>query len=323
MVAFLVLLVACITVFPAWLLNATTAHGTLNTSDRVTDENAIRTTLVQVLGGVFLLTAAFFSWRTIQLGREGQLTDRYTKAVEQLGAATTAVRTGGVFALERLAKNSPHDRGTITEVLACFARATSQGEDAALHSASIQAALVVLGRRHSYDAAVASTELNLHRVKADHSYLANLSLARSDLSGADLSEADLSGSDLSKVNLTGATLERAKLSNARLSGAVLAGANLKHAILTSADLSTANLTDAKLDSANLISANLSDADLSAAKFPGANVSGADLTGAIISSDTIWETAIGDSKVSWPKDFDPKGEGVLAFSSADPQRQYTA
>jgi uncharacterized protein YjbI with pentapeptide repeats len=322
MVAFLGLLIACISVFPAWLLNAT-AHGTLNPSDRVMDENAIRTTLVQVLGGVFLLTAAFFSWRTIQLGREGQLTDRYTKAVEQLGAATPAVRTGGVFALERLAKNSPNDRGTIAEVLACFARDTSQGEDAALHSASVQAALVVLGRRHSYGAAAACTELNLHRVKADHSYLANLSLAGSDLSGADLSEADLSGSDLSTVNLTGATLERAKLANARLSGAVLAGANLRHADLTSADLSTANLTDAKLDFAKLISANLSNVDLSATKLPGANVSGSNLTGAIISGTTIWQAAIGDAEVSWPKGFDPEREGVLVISSDYPPRQYTA
>jgi uncharacterized protein YjbI with pentapeptide repeats len=315
-VVFLGLLAACITVFPAWLLNATTAHGALNTSERVADENAIRTTLVQVVGGVFLVAAAFFSWRTIQLGREGQLTDRYTKAVEQLGAATTAVRTGGVFALERLAKNSPNDRGTIAEVLACFARDTSQ--DAVLHAASVQAALVVLGRRQSYEAEAGCTQLNLRRVKADHSYLVNLTLALSDLSGADLSEADLSGSDLSNVNLTGATLEHATLSNARLSGAVLAGANLKRAKLVSADLSKANLTDAKLDYAELMKANLSNVNLSAAKLPGANVSGSNLTGAKISDSTIWQNAIGDSEVRWPEGFDPEREGVI--SSVDLQRQ---
>jgi uncharacterized protein YjbI with pentapeptide repeats len=321
-VGFLGLLAACVTVFPTWLLNATTVHGTLNTSERVVDENAIRTTLIQVVGGVFFLATAFFSWRTIQLGREGQLTDRYTKAVEQLGGATTAVRTGGVFALERLAKNSPDDRETIAEVLACFARATSQGEDATLHSASVQAALVVLGRRHSYDTAAASTELNLQRVKADHLYLAELTLALSDLSGADLSEADLSGSDLSKVNLTGARLERAKLSNARLSGAVLAGANLRHADLKSADLSMANLTDAKLDFAQLIDANLSNVDLSDAKLPGANVSDSNLTGAKISSSTVWQDAIGNSKVRWPAGFAPEREGVRVTRSVDSQRQYT-
>jgi uncharacterized protein YjbI with pentapeptide repeats len=320
MVVFLGLLAACITVFPAWLLNATNGHGALNASDRITDENAIRTTLVQVVGGVFLVATAFFSWRTIQLGREGQLTDRYTKAVEQLGAETTAVRTGGVFALERLAKNSPNDRGTIAEVLACFARDTSQGKDAVLYAASVQAALVVLGRRQSYDAEVGCTQLNLRRVKADHSYLVNLKLALSDLSGADLSEADLSGSDLSNVNLTGATLEHATLSNVRLSGAILAGANMKRAKLVSADLSKANLTDAKLDYAELMEANLSNANLSAAKLPGANVSGSNLTGAKISNSTIWQNAIGDSAVSWPEGFDPEREGVI--SSVDLQRQHT-
>lgn len=318
MIAFLGLLAACITVFPAWLLNATSGHGALNTSDRVVDENAIRTTLVQVVGGVFLVATAFFSWRTIQLGREGQLTDRYTKAVEQLGAATTAVRTGGVFALERLAKNSKNDRETIAEVLACFARDTSQRKDAVLYAASVQAALVVLGRRQRYDSAVSGTRLNLRRVKADHSYLVNVTLALSDLSGADLSETDLSGSDLSNVNLTGATLEHAILSNVRLAGAILAGANLKRAKLISADLSNADLTDAKLDYADLMKANLSNVNLSAAKLPGANVSGANLTEAKISNSTVWESAIGDSEVRWPEGFDPEREGVI--SSVDLQRQ---
>lgn len=290
-VGFLGLLTACVTVFPGWLLNISSVRGTLSASDRVLAENAIRTTLVQVVGACLFIGTAFFSWRTIQVAREGQLTDRYTRAVEQLGGGTTAVRTGGVFALERLARNSPGDRGTINEVLACFARATSREDDTVLHSASVQAALVVLGRRHSYDATATSTSLNLQQVHADHLNLTNIKLPLADFSGADFSESDLSGSDLSKADLRGACFERAKLFNARLSGADLAGADLRYADLTSADLSMAVLTNARLDSAKLMNADLSEADLSDAKLPGANLLDANLRG-IISSRTLWYGATG-------------------------------
>ena len=40
-----------------------------------------------------------YTARTYRLSREGQLTDRYTKAVEQLGSDKIEVRLGGLYAL--------------------------------------------------------------------------------------------------------------------------------------------------------------------------------------------------------------------------------
>jgi hypothetical protein len=69
--------------------------------DKATDElkaqNDVRTTLLQALAGAVLATGAYLTFRQLQhniqssreehdLDRQGQITDRYTKAVDQLGS---------------------------------------------------------------------------------------------------------------------------------------------------------------------------------------------------------------------------------------------
>lgn len=54
--------------------------------------------------------------------REGQITERYTQATQLLGAPGREVRTGAIYALERIARDSPRDKATILNVLAAFVR---------------------------------------------------------------------------------------------------------------------------------------------------------------------------------------------------------
>jgi len=113
--------------------------------------------LVQALG---LLTAGgagavgiFFTWRgqritqeslqdtrenseeNLRLAREGQITERFTRAIDQLGATDEAnnkkleIRLGGIYALERIAgdslamEDSPgRDYSTVMEVLTAYVR---------------------------------------------------------------------------------------------------------------------------------------------------------------------------------------------------------
>jgi hypothetical protein len=58
-----------------------------------------------------VLLGAFFTWRQLQISREGQVTDRFTRAVDQLGHPEVDVRLGGIYALERIAKDSPSTVG--------------------------------------------------------------------------------------------------------------------------------------------------------------------------------------------------------------------
>ncbi|WP_405392416.1 hypothetical protein OG596_34145 [Streptomyces sp. NBC_01102] len=52
------------------------------------------------------------------LAKEGQITDRYTAAVGNLGEDKVDVRLGGIYALERIMQDSGRNQPTITNVLA-------------------------------------------------------------------------------------------------------------------------------------------------------------------------------------------------------------
>src|SRR4051794_3357725 len=99
------------------------ANGTFATdAERLKAENDVRTTLLQALAGAILLSGLYFTARTLQLNREGQITERFTRAIDQLGSEKDEVRLGGIYALERIAKDSDNDRETIFDVLAAFIR---------------------------------------------------------------------------------------------------------------------------------------------------------------------------------------------------------
>ena len=259
---------------------------------------AVRTQLLTLGAGVFAACALWFTARNFILSREGHVTDRYTKAIEQLGSGKLDVRIGGIYALERVARDSARDHPTVMEVLTAFIREHSREPGAIPEPASatierrtrpdVQAALTVVGRRdHSQDRAT----INL--TSAD---LREANLTRADLFGADLTSADLTSADLREANLSGAMLVRADLTSARLLGADLTSADLTGARLAGANIYDANLTGARLTSTDLTGAILTDADLTKADLMqadltrgiiiGANLIGANLVGAILSGANL-------------------------------------
>lgn len=239
--------------------------------------------------------------RTLELTEQGQVTDRYTKAIEQLGSDTLDIRIGGIYGLERIARDSARDHPAIMEVLSTFIRGhgrfpnQASAEDRArnpmLIGTDIQAALSVIGRRNRendirpiglYGANFTGARLaDAHLANADlnHAHLHHAYLRDATLNSAILTEADLTGANLRSANLTGAILSGTDLADSDLTDASLAGADLTDADLTSADLTDANLTSASLTGANLNSTILVRANLNGAILNGATLNGADLTGA--------------------------------------------
>src|SRR5262249_26632269 len=140
--------------------------------DRLATESGFRQTLVQLVGGAAALGAFYFtaqtlrtSQDTLEVTRQGQITERFTKAIEQLGdKERLMVRLGGIYALERIAKDSEYDHWPVMEVLTAFVReqvpvqdardtqplkqaAEDKGQEMPKLPTDIQAILTVLGRR--------------------------------------------------------------------------------------------------------------------------------------------------------------------------------
>jgi len=213
-------------------------------------------------GGSLLATAA--TLRTgqdeLRTAKEGQVTDRYTKAAEQLGSGKREVRTAAIYALERIAADSPRDRHTVRDVLAAYVRehdpapSIKPADLPKEPDTDVTAALTVLTRRPT--GPPHTPPLDLHSIRIPHGTFTK----GADLSHADLSHADLSYAHLPGVGLQGADLRRADLSHANLSGAILYRADL-----SGADLQIARLVGAYLNRANLSGADLRRADLFGAK----------------------------------------------------------
>jgi hypothetical protein len=243
--------------------------------------------------GALIFTARNFtlSYQTFRLTEQGQVTERYTKAIEQLGSDKLDVRIGGIYALERIARDSPQDHPTVMEVLTAFIREHSREQWPVPERGSkpappqkatrpdVQAALTVVGRRDA---------------KRD---VRPVDLSRADLSRADLYRADLSRADLSRADLTGADLIYAELTAANLSNAILMGAKLTQANLTAANLTGADLTDANVAAANLTGADLTDANLTEANLTDTLLIGSDLSSANLSGANLTDAALFDANLT--------------------------
>jgi Pentapeptide repeats (8 copies) len=235
------------------------------------DKKDLVLALAQILAGTALLSGLYFTWRTLQVNRKGQITDRFTRAIDQLGATDNEgdklfeIRIGGIYALERIAKESEEDYWSIVEILIAYVRqharwppeegqgseADSAVEDDSVEdsrssesestevpppSPDIQAIMTVLRRRTGFFGHGEPESLDL---RSTH-------LREANLTGANLQGADLTGAHLWKADLQGAKLRGADLQEAILLGVDLQGANLYGADLQGAILYEAEVTDAQL-----------------------------------------------------------------------------
>jgi uncharacterized protein YjbI with pentapeptide repeats len=271
----------------------------LKVTDRWQAENEFRKTLIHIFGGFVIIIGVFFSWRQFdksleelnlsryeteksreefQLAQEnvkkGQISTRFSKAIDQLGGEGAVSKIGGIYTLEQVVKESPDYLEPVLDVLSAFVRQNEypNNKDGAEDYKSIlhetEAAMIVIGRIRG---------VNKNKVP-------NIDLRKARLKGISIERADLSGAILEEAILTEAVLVRAILIDANLTGAELINTKLPHVNLERAILEGAILTDAVLDRAILINANLTGANLKNAKLYFANLkeailSDADLLGA--------------------------------------------
>jgi uncharacterized protein YjbI with pentapeptide repeats len=268
--------------------------------------------------------------KTVELTESRLITERFSKAIEQLGSDKLEVRLGGIYSLERIAKDSERDHWTIMEVLTAFVREKSpverpqskakesfvqhwlqqrQMEKPSLSPVTkdVQAALTVIGLRDeekdqgkSLDLSFSNLTLaNLNKAKFNRAFLIGANFGRANLNSAIFSEAFLHGASFSEAFLDSANFADAKLSDADLSraylnSAIFSAADLSRANLSSTDLIDAKLNNARIGFADLSDANLNDADLSNANLISANLSESSLIDAKLDGARLDSTFFTDT-----------------------------
>jgi hypothetical protein len=317
-------------------------------SERLKLQNDARTTLLQGLGGAVLLLGAWLTYRQLVTNREqlqhavesnrqqreldreqlrvaeqGQITERFTHAVDQLGSDRLDVRLGGIYALERIARDSPDDRRAIAEILSSYLRQRAPwppsvpGQYVAhapldqipmrQHwSIETQAALTVVGRGSFADRGL------WERIDIRVLDLSSTDLRRMHLTNAHLEAADLAGANLSGVAFFDTHLECVDLMDANLQNAILNGCYMNECWLHSANLKGATLGGTDLRGAILQETHLPNTDLSHSDLRGAVLIGLDLRQVNLHGVQL-EGAEADKSTTWPNNFDVETAGVKLTS----------
>lgn len=280
-------------------------------SARLAAISSTRASVVAILAGIGALATILINYRnsrvaidTFRVAERGHLTDRYAKAIEQLGDEQLAVRLGGIYAFKQYAEDSGRDgdQRTVVEVLSAFVRDKLDGFGGSdpgcggVPEADVLAAVSVLAQLPPRDGVVRTYvpggmfhSVNISGARLSGGNLSGASMRTvgirsADLTGINLDGADFDNSALTRCDLTGASLRgtifrTGQLSYSKLHAADLEGADLGSVTCEETEFNRANLRNADLRTANLNWADLTGANLSGTMFEGAELEGANFAGA--------------------------------------------
>ena len=100
-------------------------EGVTDPKGRAELANEFRKTIAQIVGGLVIIVGVYATWRrvasaerTVEFAQEQQITERFTRAVDQLGDVDNeAIILGGIYTLERIARDSRRDHWQVMGVV--------------------------------------------------------------------------------------------------------------------------------------------------------------------------------------------------------------
>jgi hypothetical protein len=210
-------------------------------------------TISSIFTGLGVLINAYFisrnyesALKNIRLIEDKQITDRFSKAIEQLASEKIEVRLGGIYTLEGISIDSEKYHWTIMEVLTAFIRQNApvkkDDESQDKLPIDIQECLTVIGRRKYPNPE--GKRLDLTYVDISKANLFKANLFKANLTGSDFSGANLFGVDLTEAILTETNLTKAVLCEAKLTGSLFLKANFTEANLLGVDFTEAVISEA-------------------------------------------------------------------------------
>jgi uncharacterized protein YjbI with pentapeptide repeats len=274
------------------------------------------TSTLLALGAIGTVGTLYFTARSVEAtqasveaANESNITDRYSRAVEQLSSGDVGVRVGGIYALRRLTVDSQRDEATIIAVLSAFLKARQasissedldRSENALL---DVQAAGATIAQRNvATDRQHPGQRLDLSNVLLEDAELNGTIFNRADLSGSNLVGIQFDGAYLNETDLggEGTNLSGAHLNDAHLAKSCLGGTNFEAAKLRGADLAGADLSQLSENPRRTNSqTNLVGTDLTGANLTNANLKGVDLSETKGLNAKQVEVAVFDNRTMFP------------------------
>ncbi len=230
-------------------------------------------------------------------------TEIFARSVEQLGHEEQAIRLGGLYSLENLARtarertestNNYAFLNSLLETLSAFVRMSApippkdeQHEDDRV-ATDVEAAIRIISRTYGYDL---RKEIKVD-VDLRNCYLPKLEMPN----GADMRGFELDNSILSQSRLWNISLNFTSLHNTVFIGADLEGAFIRESSLLGANLHGARLNNVDISATSLENTDLSQVEFIDARMEKTNLTrccldGADLRDANLSSSTLWQTSV--------------------------------
>ena len=223
----------------------------------------------------------------VGLARKGNLTDRFSKAMELLGHQESTIRFGGIIALGQIAaEDRPTYHWSVIEVLTGHlrSRAPTPKKDDNGHAKKDAQGGYELEKGGSIDwieeyqvvkAAVGILKELLQKEHINH-VKGEINLAFTNLKGTNLEGAIIQKALLNGVDFAGSGLQGVNLSKAIMCGANLFKTDLRESNLDGAELRATNLNESKVEGANFTDVDLRGSNLLKIDFSTTVLDGADL-----------------------------------------------
>ncbi len=276
LVAIMVNLSAVIWLFPKWQLSQ---YKFKKDQFKYAElENSYRKTISQLIGGMLLLSGLYATLHTInlsqeslQLSRDTQIGDRFSRAIQNLsmrnanGDISMELRISSILSLEQIAKENEQYFLQVTQLLSTYIRENAHWDDS--HPsiaprelrADIQLVLFVLTRLshlgYKYAVAYDIPESDLRKAFLAGHNINHGNLSYSNLGGSNLNKTQFVYSNLSHVNFESAHLDTdftyGNLNDANFTGAYLSGTSFSVTFMEGV-----NFTDATFDQVKFIHCDL-------------------------------------------------------------------
>lgn len=254
-------------------------------------ENKARSTLLQGIGGAFFFVTAYVGLKQLKVAEDSRkltedknVTDRFVKAAEMLADKDRlAVRLAGIYALERIARDSPEDHWTVMQLLISFIedRAKESGKPEFL-AKDLTVALSVIGKRNiknDLKLVIGTEHQSIARLLFSFAHLRLAMLASLNFDRASFAYIDLSRSQLSQISFKDASFGFCPISKTQFTEGALSGAVLKECNLSGSKFVGTKVNRVRFLKCDLKASVFTDVDLSETVFDGSDLSGADFSSA--------------------------------------------